>query len=273
MLFANTVFLLHLSIDHLMNAELLIIDTETTASGDAPGNEPIQISWKCIGKSAAEEDETFLMCPESPCLPGCSVIHGYSQKDINTFEPIKVALERVWNTLTLYPSDIIVCGYNVDFDISIIHNALKKYLGKAFQPQNRIDVLRLARRLLEEKQLGNFRLDTVYYYLYPHRLSYLQKARQSHNATVDVELTLAILHELWGRAEERNGKVLGIFDLLAFCNAPSILTEWPFGKHKGRLVKDVLEKDSGYVDWFMNKCDFTSSWPDLVHTIKTLEAC
>jgi len=252
----------------LSESDLFILDTETTALGEGADNEPVEISWKFIGKTDAEE--TFLMCPGVPCLPSCTVIHGITPAMLQRYPPIKSVLAEVWDRFMAFPKGTVVSGYHVGYDITVINNAFQKYLGKGFQPQRVLDVTRLAQKLLDVKKLGNFKLDTVYYYLFPEKLDYLKKARQSHHAMVDVQLTEDVLGWLWEEAEERNMGKLSLAELIQCTLKPMLLDTWPFGKCKGQAIKDVLKDSSDYVEWFMERCEFRDQWPDLVYTIAYL---
>ena len=257
------------SLDH-SESDLLIIDTETTGSGEDPGNEPIKVSWKFLAEK--DSDESFLMCPGVPCLPSCTVIHGITQRQMQTYTPIEKVLPLVWDRFHSYSPRTVVCGYHVSYDIWVLNNAFRKYLQRSFRSKRVLDVMRLAQKLLKIKELGNFRLDTVYYFLYPRFLERLHTLRATHSASVDVQLTETVLAALWARLEDSLGETYLLDQVVDYSLAPMVIDIWPFGKHKGVAVKDVLSQTPDYVEWFMDKCDFRDQWPDLVYTIKQLQA-
>jgi DNA polymerase III epsilon subunit-like protein len=251
--------------------DLLILDTETTALGEGPDNEPIEISWKFLGETESEEEE-YLLCPEVRCLPSCTVVHGITPKMLLEYPFIRLTLPEIWDRFASYPKGTVVSGYHVGYDIAVINNAFQKYLKKEFRPQRVLDVERLAKKLFKVQDLGNFRLDTVYYFLFPEKLGHLKKARQTHRAMVDVQLTEEVLGRLWEEAEEYSMGKLTLTELVNFAHDPIVLDTWPFGKCKGQLVRDVLRDSLDYVEWFMERCEFRDQWPDLVYTIKCLQA-
>jgi len=245
---------------------LLILDCEATAGGQTEGCAPIEIAWIT---SDSNETKVFQMRPESPVLPCSTVIHGLTQEDVDQFDPIDQVLPEVYeqfrNDIT---ENTFVTAYNTDFDFNLIHSAFDRYLEKKFQPINQFDTLRLARKVIPLNLVGNHRLDTVFYYLHPNKLEYLMKLRgMTHDASHDVEITEQVISSLWKLAEDGLGEKLGLAELSEFANGPMLLDVWPFGKHYGEPIEDVIKKDSSYVRWFLEQ-SWADERPDLVYTIE-----
>lgn len=249
-----------------MTERLLVLDCESTAGGQTPGCEPIQISWTI---SDDDDVRTFKMKPNSPVLPCSTVIHGLTQADVDKLAPIETVLPKVHEQFAKdITPETVVTAYNTSFDFELIHSAFETYLEKKFKPKNQFDVLRLARKLISIDATGNHRLDTVFYFLFPDKLSYLTEMRgKQHEADADVIVTEQVIGCLWELAEETVGKQLAVAGLADFTNAPMLLDNWPFGKHYGEPIVDVLKNDGQYVDWFM-KQSWIDEKPDLVYTIQ-----
>lgn len=246
-----------------MKEKLLIIDCETTAGGSGPEVEPFEIAF------LDDVTTTFRMCPNKPILPSATVIHGFTNEDVKTFKPIKEVIGEVYEYLKeTITSETCVTAYNTSFDFGVIDSACQEYLGKSFAPKNSFDTLRLAQKIIPVERSGNHRLDTVFYYLFPKELKWLLKSRASHSADMDVDITSRVISGLWERLEHVEQREFStIKELCDYTNAPIALKVWPFGKHRGDIIADVLKTDSQYVSWFM-KQDWCDDNPDLVYTIK-----
>jgi len=250
-------------------SELIIIDLETTASNVTPETEPIEVSFRLIKDE--NEDFTFCMKPDVPVQACATVIHGLEQRDVDQFEPIQQQLEKIFDIMKQQDSSTIVAAYNAQFDVGVLDQAMNKYIKKRFQPKRVLDILRLAQKLIHVKTIGNYKLDTVYYSLFPSKFKYLQKVRASHSGIQDVALEEEVLFALWGKLEKMKGyEDCSLDELYGFTLKPMLQEDWMWGKHRGEKVLDVVKQDRSYVRWFMTKCDFRDQHPDLVYTLEQL---
>lgn len=245
----------------------LLVDCETTAGGDGEDNEPIEVSYLLSSSYADTSIRTFRMRPEMPCLPSATVIHGMEQRDIDQYNAAGEVLEDLYTAFTQdLTSETYVLAYNAPFDIDCIDRAFNKYLGKHFTPKKVLDLLKLARKIIPIDVAGNHRLDTVYYFLYPDKLTYLMKCRQQHSAEIDVQLEMEVFLSLWKQAEFLANRSFTIDELVAYTYEPVELFEWPFGKHKGNSIDAVVKDNPGYIKWFFAQ-EWINDWPDLVYTL------
>jgi len=250
-------------------SDILMIDCETTAGGDGPEVELIQFS---CGKTGIESDPiTINMQPKKPVLPSATVIHGMTQEDVEKFPLITNVISKVYEALQArITPDTYVAAYNSAFDVEVIHRAFQRYLNKTFAPKKQFDILRLAQKLIPKEESGNHRLDTVYYYV-TGKLDHLMEMRQTHDAASDVLLTQEVLEGLWDLAENKKEKDLSLEELVKFAYEPNLLEKWPWGKHAGDQIGDVIQHDSGYINWFLSKSwSSDSQHMDLLYTIKAL---
>lgn len=249
----------------------LVLDCETTKGDVTPETEPIEISWRLLTEEEGK-NVVFMMRPEVPCLPCATVIHGLAQAEIDKFDPIKEVLPKVYNAFKELSSDTVVIAYNAPFDIGVIDQAFQKYIGKRFQPKRVLDLLRLAQKLIDKAKSGNHRLSTVHYYLFPEKLHVLLSTRAIHSGLVDAELTEEVLLGLWDLASEKEGHDLAIDELIEFTQRAEIVEVWDWGRHKGKLVADVVDRHPDYIRWFFKQDWHTEEkHRDLVYTINQLK--
>ena len=230
---------------------LVIYDTETTGQLD---HEPIMLAMQYWANSDKHKTICFHIKPEKPCLPCAIVVHGITKEIIDkSHYPIKEEAQTIFNFLKKLPRDTYYAAYNDAFDISVIHNMFEKHINKTFQPKNSLDILRFARKMIDITEIGNHKLDTVYYFLFPDRLNYLQKARQSHDATTDTELTSGVFLCLWKRLEKKLKRNLILKEVAEWVNEPYLIELWPWGKHKGDKISDMILNVPDYIQWFMKQ--------------------
>ena len=241
------------------------LDTETTANTK---NEPIEISYIGIIPDGQFEVQTYLK-PVEPCLPCALAVHGLSDDFLSDKESITTGLEDTTKQLLDNQDKYCIIGYNVQFDIDVINAACMEYIDKRYKPSCYIDVMKIAKKLIPHDDVGGYSLDAVFLYLFRAELEYLLKARESHSALVDCELTRKIFKALVKKAFPE--KVPNLEGIMKYTEAPMIIEKWPFGKHRGDLVEKVVNADSQYVKWFLLKAEasFREGYPDLVHTLRT----
>ena len=250
-----------------MLEEILIVDCETTAAGDDPEKvAPIEISILHEGVVT-----TFCMNPGIPIMPSAVVIHGVDQKSVENYPPIAESINAAY---TFFQKSIKPCtvlsAYNAPFDFEVIDRAFTKYLEKSFKPKHKLDILRLARKLIPFEEIGGYKLDAVFYYLFPDRLHELLKTRSIHSGAKDVKLEEEVLDGLWGLAEKKKNTELDLDEIVSFANEPEWVEKWPFKKGKGLSVEEIVKKDPEYVNWFLRQPWAKESAPDLVYTVLSI---
>jgi len=241
----------------------IILDTETTGN---LFDEPVEISF--MNSENTIEFEQHFLKPSIPCLPCTVVVHSYDAKFLSKFPPIETELEKATKFLFDNIDKYILIGYNIKFDINVISNVTKKFLNKPYEPKYTLDLCQLARKLISIDQVGNHTLDTIYYFLFPDKLNQLLKIRSSHSALQDIHLTNDVFSGLKKLTNTKKNKECTIQEIIDFTKEPILLDYWPFGKHKGKKIEEVLKYDRQYVEWFLYKADFKHEWPDLLFTLQ-----
>lgn len=247
---------------------IVILDTETTAHPEA--NDPIEIAYLVWEKGEEWQEHHFKMKTSYPILPCATVVHGQTAETIRDWPEIQTELPKAMALLQQLAQTHIVTGWNITFDVDVLNGASTSYLSRTYEPARVMDLMRLARKIFAPSEVGNFKLDTIYYATLPDRLGNLLSSRSQHSALVDVRLTKELLHGLVVKLRKIVGKRLNVGQLFDYVQTPMMLEEWPMGKRRGDPVKTVVSADSGYAKWFMRQEWAETEWPDLYFTVKTL---
>lgn len=203
-------------------------DTETTGLGKDSGI--VEISW-------VETDEDFnevaryysLINPEVPIQPGAQAVHGISAEMVKDAPTIK---QFMWEQkYPLAGPDVVLVAHNAPFDIN--------YFGPWMDTPLSICTLRCARIAypeVESHKLGVLKIV----------LGLEGSHEREHSADEDVALLLQLTKRLCIDLNH------SLPDLLQYQKKPRPITKISFGKHKGKLLKDL---PGDYVDWLLNKAD------------------
>lgn len=249
--------------------DILIFDTETTGLIDS---ELIELSSLYIHSDGTKDHKTFRMKPESPVLPSSTIVHGITQDEANTYESSEIVVPKIYDYFKTLTSPLAFVGHNVLFDISVVNDSFSKYVNSPFQPKIFIDTLKLSKKMIRSSDIGGYKLDAVFYYLFPDKLDWLLANRNTHDAATDCDITYQILVELKRQYENSIGRETSWKDIVEYAAAPIDLSEetWAFGKYKGIKFKDT---PLGYIRWCLTsdfKLDLKNS--DIVYTLKKVLA-
>ncbi len=229
---------------------LIIFDLETTGINTAT-DRIVQISMIKVLPDGQEEKYNYFVNPGMPIPAEAIAIHGITDemvKDKPLFSEIAPEIASIINGCDL-------AGYN----------------------SNRFDIPLLAEELLRAEVDVDFSkikfvdVQNVFYKKEPRTLVaayqfYCQKdLENAHSSDADTLATYEILKAQLERYDdlENNVDFLSEFtaqkknaDLAGFIIYDEKGKEtFSFGKYKGRLVEDILERDQGYFGWIM-KSDF-----------------
>jgi len=237
--------------------QMVFFDTETTGS-----KEDDQIIE--IGAIVEDLDGKYELFDELCSTTGGKLIdveamavHGIRNEDIEGKKPFEksVFYERV-NELNS-PTNYLI-AHNLPFDLKRL-----EYYG--FRAKFKlIDTLQCAKHLFElgqklgeyEYALPNYKLQTFRYILFS-KADEEQVAKKyaidikAHNAISDVVILRAFFDELLKRAEGEDIEQK-LENLVELTKKPVLVQKFNFGKYKGKLLKDVLKQDRGYLEWLYN---------------------
>ena len=245
-----------------------IFDTETTG---LINGELIELA--CLYYNTSDDnikEYVFKMKPESKVMPSSTAIHGIEQKVADTYDAAATVTKSIYDTFRSFEMPTVFVAHNITFDNGIVNQNFKKYLDSGFEPKQSIDTVRFSKHLIASDEIGGYKLDGVFYYLFRDKLSWLLEQRATHDALTDCKITKLVLDELILLLESKKGKRLTYEEVIEYVNQPIDMSNeiWAFGKHKGMLIKDTPR---GYVNWCLSS-EFgrDPKNADLVYTMKNL---
>jgi len=237
---------------------LAIFDLETTGT-NIIHDRIIEISILKVSPNDTQEKKTWLINPEIPIPAATTAIHGIKDEDVKdapTFKSMAKVIAKFIEGCDLAGYNIIKFDVpmlveeflraNVDFDVSkrklidaqkifflmekrTLSAAFKFYCGKSLDNAHSAEADTLATYEILKKQIEMYENSDV--------SDNIGKkiGRIENDMGVLHQLTLKNMVDLAGRVV-LNDKGEELFN---------------FGKHRGKKVLDVLEKEPSYYDWIM----------------------
>ena len=183
--------------------KLLFFDTETTglpkfcAPATAfPNNYPdiVSIAWcVCTHDQTVLSKEYYLVIPEWDIPQGSIDVHGITEQMATHGRTLKYVVEAFLRAFN--EADVIV-GHNVEFDVNVLHNALKWRLHMPQRLKKRQFCTMVFSRIEGKKQ---FTLEELYMSLFG------TLPEGTHNAEHDTQITQACFFKAWGHLLAKNG--------------------------------------------------------------------
>jgi len=230
-----------------LSKPICFFDLETTGVNISK-DRIVEISILKVFPNGNKESKTWLVNPEMPIPNEVSLIHGVTDERVAN-EPTFKELSKEISTLI---KDCDLAGFNSNrFDIPLLAEEMLR-VGLDFDMKNRlaVDVQTIFHKM-EQRTLG-----AAYKFYCDKNLE------NAHSAEADTNATYEVLKAQIERydAIENNTKFLAQFssrkksvDFAGFINFNKEGEEcFSFGKHKGKKVQDVLEKEPGYFGWLLN---------------------
>ncbi len=226
---------------------ICFFDLETTGVNISK-DRIVEISILKIYPNGTQESKTWLVNPEMPIPPETTAVHG--------IDDAKVANEPTFKQLASKVSDMIkgcdLGGFNSNrFDIPLLAEELLR-VGLDFDMKNTVAI----------------DVQTIYHKMEKRTLSAAYKfycdkdLDNAHSAEADTMATYEVLKAQLDKYSEleNDTKFLAEFssrkqfaDFAGFIayneNGKEIFS---FGKHKNKLVEQVLEEEPGYFGWIQN---------------------
>ena len=239
---------------------ICFFDLETTGV-NITTDRIVEIAILKVFPNGKEESKTWLVNPEMIIPKEVIEIHGITNEDVADKPTFKEIAKDVYNMI----KDSDLGGFNSNrFDIPLLAEEMLR-AEIDFDMKNRlaIDVQTIFHKM-EQRTL------TAAYKFYCDK-----NLEGAHGAEADTNATYEVLKAQIAKydAIENDTKFLAEFssrkqfaDFAGFISYNKKGEEcFSFGKHKGKLVTDVLEKEPGYFGWLLN-ADF------LLYTKKVLTA-
>lgn len=230
-----------------LHKPLCIFDLETTGT-NVSKDRIVEICVLKVNPDASRESKTWLVNPEMPIPKEASAVHGIFNNDVKNAPTFREIAPKIMDMI--HGADL--GGFN----------------------SNRFDVPLLAEELLRagaDFDLNKIKLidaQVIFHKMEPRNLSaayrfYCDKDLEgAHSAEADTLATFEVLDAQVGKYDKLPKDINGLSefsyhqkfaDLAGFIAFNADKKEvFTFGKYKGQLVTDILEKDPGYFGWVQN---------------------
>lgn len=229
--------------------ELIFLDTETT------GNNLLddRLFQVCYKHGNAVHSEYFK--PPVPISIKSQSITHVTNKMVADKGAFADSLMR--EELSALLKEGILVAHNAVFDITMLTH-------EGVSVPRFIDTLKLARALDRDGVIPEYNLQYLRYYL---ELEVIAKA---HEAEDDVMVLEALFQRLYKKMlEEQQAHEKVIAEMERISREPTLFTLFPFGKHKGRKIEDVITADRPYVEWLLEqKMQDITGEEDWIYTLK-----
>ncbi|MBH19196.1 MAG: DNA polymerase III subunit epsilon [Crocinitomicaceae bacterium] len=233
---------------------LLVLDIEAT--GDQINKDRIvEIGMIKTNPDGSEETYEKRVNPEIPIPLNISEIHGIYDldvKDCPTFKELSIEIKN-------FIGDSDLCGFNSNkFDIPMLEEEfIRAGVQSEFETKKLVDVQNIFHKM-EKRTLA------AAYMFYCNK-----DMENAHSAMYDARVTLEVLKAQTLKYNDLENNVPYLSDFSKANKASLdyagriILNEDKeavinFGKHKGKLVNFVFEKEPGYYSWIL-KGDFSQN--------------
>jgi DNA polymerase III epsilon subunit-like protein len=229
--------------------ELIFLDTETTGN-DLLADRLFQVCYK-----HGDQVHSSYFKPEVPIsIKSQSITHVTNKMvaDKGAFadSPMKQELAELLK-------EGILVAHNAIFDITML-------MHEGVASPRFICTLKLARALDTEGVIPEYNLQYLRYYLE------LDVAAKAHEAEDDVMVLEALFQRLYKKMLDTyadHKKVISEMERIS--REPSLFSIFPFGKHKGRKIEDVIVSDRSYVEWLLEqKMQDIIGEEDWIYTLK-----
>jgi DNA polymerase-3 subunit epsilon len=244
---------------------LVFFDLETTGMTISK-DRIIEISLLKISPDGKEESKTRRLYPEMPIPPESTKIHGITDADVKdcpTFREVAKSLATLIEGCDL-------AGFNSNrFDIPLLaEEFLRAGVNIDLNKRKFIDVQTIFHKM-EQRTLS-----AAYKFYCGEDLD------NAHSAESDTMATYKVLQAQLDRYPDLPNNVKSLSEFSCFTNNVDFAGRMiynenheeviNFGKHKGRLVTEVLKNDPSYYSWIMNG-DFSLNTKQLLTEIRLRE--
>ncbi|QSS96460.1 3'-5' exonuclease [Psychroflexus sp. ALD_RP9] len=245
-----------------LHKPICFFDLETTGV-NVTKDRIVEISILKVFPNHNKESYTWRVNPGIPIPPETTAVHGISDKDVENEPSFNELAPKIQQLL----EGADLAGYNSNrFDIPLLaEEMLRTEIDFDLDKVKAIDVQTIFHK--KEKRT----LEAAYKFYCNKNLN------DAHSAEADTNATYEVLKSQLDRYEDlqNDTKWLAEFsthkkfaDLAGFIvfnkNGEEVFS---FGKHKGKKVEDVLEKEPGYFGWIQN-ADFPRYTKKILTRIK-----
>jgi len=245
-----------------LNKPMCFFDLETTGTNIAK-DRIVEISVLKVYPNQNKESFTWRVNPTVPIPPETTSVHGIKDEDVKDEPTFQELAPKVYDVM----KNCDLAGYNSNrFDIPLLaEEMIRAGIDLDLSNVNMVDVQTIFHK--KEKRT----LEAAYKFYCDKDLS------EAHSAEADTNATYEVLKSQLDHYEDLENEVQWLAgfskhqpfaDLAGFIRYNKKEQEiFGFGKFKNKLVEDVLEREPGYYNWFMN-ADFPGYSKKVLTAIK-----
>ncbi|WKB82010.1 3'-5' exonuclease [Cellulophaga omnivescoria] len=233
--------------DLKLTRPICFFDLETTGINVAK-DRVVEISILKVYPNGNKESKTWLVNPEMHIPDEVVAVHGISNEKVAN-EPTFAQLSKEIYAII---KDCDLGGYNSDrFDIPLLAEEMLR-AGVDFDMKNTVSVDVQTIFFKMEKRT----LEAAYKFYCNKELT------NAHSAAADTNATFEVLKSQLDRYPELDNDIKKLSEFTTrkkFADFAGFIIidqdgdpAFSFGKHKGKKVDDVLEKEPGYFGWILN---------------------
>jgi DNA polymerase-3 subunit epsilon len=226
---------------------IVFIDLETTGI-NVSADRIVEISALKINPNGTEQWMTSLVNPEMPIPPKVTEIHGITDSDVAAAPTFR----EIAKNLAAFLEGCDLAGFNaMKFDMPLLaEEFLRTNVDFNFRKRKYVDV----QIIFHKKEQRT--LEAAYKF-------YCRKElKDAHSASADTQATYEVLKAQLDTYPDLENDIDKLADFSSYNNNVDfagriILDEngtevFNFGKHKGRMVEEVLREEPSYYSWMMN---------------------
>ncbi|MAN60014.1 MAG: DNA polymerase III subunit epsilon [Flavobacteriaceae bacterium] len=226
---------------------ICFFDLETTGTNIAT-DRIVEISILKVFPNGNKESHTWRVNPEMPIPPKVSAIHGITDEMVASEPTFKELAQKVYNLI----KDSDLGGYNSNrFDIPLLaEELLRAEVDFDMKKALSVDVQTIFHK--KEKRT----LEAAYKFYCDKNLV------DAHSAEADTNATYEVLKSQLDHYDDLENDI----DYLSKFSAHKQFADFAgyihfnkegkevfgFGKHRGKLVEEVMEAEPGYFGWLLN---------------------
>jgi len=226
---------------------ICFFDLETTGINIA-NDRIVEISILKVFPNGNKESHTWRVNPEMPIPAVTTAIHGITDEMVANEPTFKELANKVYALI----KDSDLGGFNSNrFDIPLLaEELLRAGVDFDMKKAQSVDVQTIFHKM--EKRT----LEAAYKFYCDKNLD------NAHSAAADTDATYEVLKAQLDKYDDLENDIAYLADFSAHRNFADFAgyigynkkgeEVFSFGKHKGSLVEDVLEKESGYFGWLLN---------------------
>jgi len=230
-----------------LNKPICFFDLETTGI-NITKDRIVEISILKVNPDGSEEKKTWLVNPEMSIPEVVVAVHGITNEKVAN-EPTFKELAKEINS---WIKDADLCGFNSNrFDIPLLAEEMLR-AGVDFDMKNRqsVDVQTIFHKMEQRTLTAAFKF-------------YCDKSLEdAHSAEADTMATYEVLKAQLDRYDDLENDTAFLADFSSrkkiadFAGFIAYDKEghecFSFGKHKGKKVTEILEKEPGYFGWLLS---------------------